>query len=164
MSGVFMVEVLAVGLGATAVMDFWGLVQKYVLKIAPLNYALLGRWLLWMGQGRFRHHAITLSPAIRGEGVVGWLAHYLTGLVFAFIPAGLTGAGWFGQPTLCPALAAGLLTLVVPFCIMQPALGFGFAASKTPRPARARLMSLLAHLMYGAGLYVTAGLLAQAGS
>ena len=60
------------------------------------------------------------------------MKHYLTGLAFAFIPAGFAGAGGYDHPT--------------------------------PSPARARLMSLLAHLIYGAGLYLTAGLLAQAGS
>ncbi|WP_277756165.1 DUF2938 family protein [Rosenbergiella epipactidis] len=48
----------------------------------------------------------------------------------------------------------GLLTLFVPFVIMQPAFGFGLAASHTPRPWLARILGLCTHLMYGAGLYI----------
>ena len=158
MSGEFICRVLLVGLGATLTMDLWALVQKYVLRIPPLNYGLVGRWLLWMGRGKYRHNTIMVSPAIGGENLVGWLAHYLTGLAFAFIPAALAGGEWYSQPTVGVALAAGLLTLAVPLCVMQPAFGFGIAAAKTPRPGKARLMSLLAHLIYGAGIYLIAEL------
>lgn len=159
MSGEFICRVLLIGLGATLTMDLWALVQKHILRIPPLNYGLVGRWLLWMGRGKYRHNTIVTSPAIRGENVIGWLAHYLTGLVFALIPSELAGVGWYRQPTPCVALAAGLLTLVAPFCVMQPAFGLGIAAAKTPYPGKARLMSLLAHLMYGAGLFVMASML-----
>lgn len=30
------------GIGATLVMDLWSLLQKYLLKVPPLNYALVG--------------------------------------------------------------------------------------------------------------------------
>ncbi|MDF5305394.1 DUF2938 family protein, partial [Vibrio parahaemolyticus] len=43
-----------------------------------------------------------------------------------------------------------------PFLVIQPCLGFGFAASKTPTPWKARLLSTLAHLAYGLGLFITA--------
>ncbi|MGC0862086.1 DUF2938 family protein, partial [Pantoea agglomerans] len=36
------------GIGATLVMDLWSLCQKLILKIPPLNYALVGRWILWL--------------------------------------------------------------------------------------------------------------------
>jgi len=44
--------------------------------------------------------------------------------------------------------------VVFPFFIMQPSLGLGIAASKTPHPARARLKSLVTHAVFGVGLYV----------
>ncbi|HID4130959.1 TPA: DUF2938 family protein [Pluralibacter gergoviae] len=51
-----------------------------------------------------------------------------------------------------------MLTLL-PLGVMQPAFGFSIAAAKTPRAGKARPMSQLAHLMCGAGIYLTAGLL-----
>ena len=44
-----------VGSGATLVMDVWGLVWQHLLGVAPLNYALVGRWVLYLGRGRLRH-------------------------------------------------------------------------------------------------------------
>ena len=50
----------------------------------------------------------------------------------------------------------GIATVVFPFFILQPSLGLGIAASKTPRPAQARLKSLVTHTIFGLGLYVCA--------
>jgi hypothetical protein len=49
-----------------------------------------------------------------------------------------------------------MLTVAAPFFILQPALGLGIAASRTPSPARARLRSLISHLVFGFGLYLAA--------
>jgi hypothetical protein len=39
---------------------------------------------------------------------------------------------------------------------MQPGMGMGIAASRTPRPNAARLRSLITHMSFGVGLYVAA--------
>jgi hypothetical protein len=44
----------------------------------------------------------------------------------------------------------------VPFFVMQPAMGLGFAASRARRPGAARVQSLLTHLVFGGGLYAGA--------
>ena len=60
------------------------------------------------------------------------------------------------RPTLGPALAVGIGTVAAPFFLMQPGMGAGIAASRTPRPNAARLQSLLTHAVFGLGLYVAA--------
>ena len=147
---------LITGIGATLVMDFWSLFQRYVLRIAPLNYALVGRWLLGLPGGKVCHHTILAAPPLRGEVLVGWGFHYLSGILFATLPLWLHGPDWYQQPSLTVGLLTGLITLLAPFLIMQPALGFGLAASRTPNPWRARMMSVLTHLAYGVGLYLAA--------
>lgn len=149
------------GIGATLVMDVWSGCQKHFLRIPPLNYALVGRWILSLPGGKFYHHTINSTPRMRGELMTGWVFHYLTGIVFAFIPLLLKGAVWFSEPTLSAGLLAGVVTLIAPFMILQPALGFGIAASRTPRPWLARLLSLLTHMAYGFGLYVAAFAIAE---
>jgi hypothetical protein len=47
----------------------------------------------------------------------------------------------------------GVGTVAAPFLLMQPAMGAGVAASRTPRPAAARLQSLITHAIFGLGLY-----------
>ncbi len=68
----------------------------------------------------------------------------------------LASERWLERPTLLPALAFGVVTTLVPYLVMQPSLGLGIAASKTPRPNRARLKSLATHTVFGAGLYLWA--------
>ncbi|HMM36044.1 MAG TPA: DUF2938 family protein, partial [Thermoanaerobaculia bacterium] len=57
------------------------------------------------------------------------------------------------RPALLPALLFGLVTVVFPFFVMQPALGLGVASARAPDPARARLKSLMSHAAFGLGLW-----------
>jgi hypothetical protein len=41
---------------------------------------------------------------------------------------------------------------------MQPAMGLGIAASKTPQPFINRIKSLINHIIFGCGLFLTAAL------
>ena len=144
---------LYVGVGATAVMDLWGLARKPLLGIAPPNYALVGRWIGHMPLGRFCHDSIAASAPVRGEHIIGWTAHYLIGIAFAALLIGIWGPAWVRQPTIGPALAVGIGGVAAPFFLMQPGMGAGIAASRTPRPASARLQSLITHVVFGLGLY-----------
>jgi hypothetical protein len=137
-------------------MDLWGLLRKLLFGGKSLDYALVGRWIAYMPQGRFRHDAIAAAPAKQGERLIGWTAHYAIGIAFAGLLITLSGTAWIANPTLAPALAVGVGTVVVPFFLMQPALGAGVAASRTPNPTAARVQSLITHAVFGAGLYVSA--------
>lgn len=147
---------ILVGLGATAVMDLWNLFLKRAFGVASLDYRLLGRWILHMPEGKFRHEKIGAAAARKFEGAVGWSAHYSIGAVFALGLVVLTSGGWLERPTLLPALAYGVATVVFPYFLLQPALGFGVAASRTPKPMPARLKSLMTHAVFGVGLYLAA--------
>lgn len=142
-----------IGAGATAVMDLWAIARKQLLGIPPLNYGLVGRWLAYLARGRFRHDPIAATPAVRGERLIGWSAHYLIGIAFAAILLAVWGLDWARQPTIGPALIVGIGSVAAPFLVMQPGMGAGVAASRTPRPAAARLQSLVTHGIFGLGLY-----------
>ena len=147
---------IAVGVGATLVMDLWNLFLKRAFNIPSLNYCLLGRWLRHMPGGTFRHASITAAPQKPFECAVGWIAHYTTGVVFALVFVALTSGDWLARPTLLPAVLYGIGTVVFPFFIMQPSFGLGIAAAKTPKPTQARLKSLVTHAVFGVGLYACA--------
>ncbi len=149
----YLVFTVITGVGATAVMDLWGIARKPLLGIAPPNYGLVGRWLAHMPRGRFRHDSIAASSPVRGERVIGWTAHYLIGIVFATVLIGVWGLAWVQHPTIGPPLLVGIGTVAAPFLLMQPGMGAGIAASRTPRPAAARLQSLITHAVFGLGLY-----------
>lgn len=152
----FTLRAILIGVGATVVMDLWALLRKRVFSSPSLNYALVGRWLGHMARGRFAHDGIAKAPPVRGEAPLGWVAHYAIGVAFAAVLLALAGLPWARAPSPLPALIVGLATIVVPFFVMQPAMGLGLAASRTPNPARARLQSLVTHAVFGIGLYVAA--------
>jgi hypothetical protein len=126
---------------------------KYVFKVAPANICLVGRWLRYMPEGIFRHSTIVSAPKKSGECAAGWLAHYTIGVTFVGAFFSIAGDEWLQRPTLVPALLFGVATVLAPFFIMQPAFGFGFAASKAANPKQARVRSLMNHLAFGFGLY-----------
>ena len=146
----------AVGIGASLVMDLWHLFLKRAFSIPSLSYCLLGRWLLHMPGGTFRHASIAGAPQKRFECAVGWIAHYTIGVVFALGFVVLASADWLARPTLVPALLYGIGTVVFPFFIMQPSFGLGMASSRTRTPTQARLKSLATHIVFGIGLYACA--------
>jgi len=147
------------GAGATTLMDAWSALRRRWLGIPSLDYALVGRWVGHMHKGRFFHDPIATSAPIAGERALGWIVHYLTGIAFAGVLTLAAGDAWFRYPTLLPALAVGIGSVVAPFFIMQPALGIGIAASRSPRPTMARMHSLVTHAIFGLGLYATAWIL-----
>jgi hypothetical protein len=121
---------LVVGVGATAVMDLWGIARSPLLGFAPPDYGLVGRWL------------------------IGWTAHYLIGIAFAALLLAVWGSAWIARPDIGPALIVGVGSVAAPFLLMQPGMGMGIAGSRTTRPTVARLQSFLTHAIFGIGLSV----------
>ncbi len=148
-------KILFTGIGATAIMDLYAFILRQ-FGINGLDYKFLGRWIGHMFNGKFVHNTIFDSTAIKNEWIIGQLAHYLIGIAFAFLLIIMFGKKWLDNPSLFPALAIGLLTMLAPFFLMQPAFGFGIAGSNLPDPNKARLMSLIIHFVYGLGLFFSA--------
>jgi hypothetical protein len=152
----YVLGALAIGIGASLLMDLWNLFLKRAFGIPSLNYCLLGRWLRHMEGGTLRHVSIAAAPQKPFECTVGWFAHYTIGVLLALGFLVLASSDWLVRPTLLPALLYGIGTVVFPFFILQPSFGLGIAAARAPEPAQARLKSLVTHTMFGIGLYVTA--------
>ncbi len=146
---------MLIGIGATAVMDAWLLLLNH-LGVPTLNFAFIGRWVGHLFRGQFAHAAIAKAVPIRGELAWGWITHYAVGVAFATVLVGIQGADWVRSPTLLPALAVGVCTVAAPLLVMQPAMGSGFAASRTPTPLKNCLRSLANHTVFGFGLYLSA--------
>lgn len=153
------VSTLVIGVVATALIDLWSVLRWRLLAVAKPNYALVWRWLVGITQGTLIQPAIKQSPKVFGESWLGWCAHYGIGVGFAAVLVIWQGQNWLDQPTLWPAILVGVVTVLAPFCLMQPGMGLGFAAAKTPKPNQARLHSLVTHLLFGLGLYLGAMLL-----
>ena len=151
----------AVGIGATLLMDAWGLLAARAFGMPFPDYALVGRWLCGMPAGVFRHAGIARSPRRTGESWVGWLAHYATGIAYALLLVLIATPRWLDAPTPWPALALGIATVAAPFFVMQPAFGLGIAGARAPSPRQVRLRSVLNHTVFGLGLFVAAAVIAR---
>jgi hypothetical protein len=152
----YILRAIAIGIGATLIMDLWNLFLKRAFSIPSLNYCLLGRWVSHMPGGTFRHASIAAAPPKPLECAVGWIAHYTIGITLALVLVILTSGEWLARPTLFVALLYGIGTVVFPFFVLQPSLGLGIASSRAPKPVQARLKSLATHAVFGLGLYLCA--------
>jgi hypothetical protein len=148
-----MIDAILIGAGATAFLDLVSAARTRLFGTPKADYALVGRWIAHMAWGRFIHDAIAKSAPIKGERAIGWIAHYLTGIAFAAILVAVWGVASARRPTLIPALIVGVGSVAAPFLLMQPGMGAGLFANRTPNPNAARLRSITTHAIFGLGLY-----------
>jgi hypothetical protein len=150
-----LLAIVLIGIGATAVLDLWLVVLKR-LGVPTGSFALIGRWVAHMARGRFTHASIARAEPVRKELAIGWVTHYAVGIAFAAVLVAMQGSGWVRQPTFVPALLTGVATVAMPLFVMQPAMGSGFAASRTPAPLANSARSVANHTVFGVGLYLAA--------
>ncbi len=109
-------QALCLGIGATIVMDIWLLILK-IFKVPTLNFAFLGRWVGWIFQGKLVHQSIAKSTPIKGEYLLGWIAHYSVGIIFVLNFLLIVGSTWLDHPQFYSALLFGLVTVLIPFLL-----------------------------------------------
>ena len=83
--------------------------------------------------------------------VVGWLAHFMIGVVLAIIFARMFFSRLPGSPVV-KGLLFGMIPWFVAQVMMNPMMGAGVFASNTPAPMMMVMGSLLGHVVYGAVL------------
>ncbi|WP_220801300.1 DUF2938 domain-containing protein [Roseobacter sp. OBYS 0001] len=151
-----MTEGIVMGLVATAAMDLWGLLLNRLAGLPLSNWGRAGRWVVQVAQGRVFHDDIGAVAPMPREVQIGWAFHYAVGVIYGVALAVLMGPGWLAEPTFLPAWVFSIVMIGFGWFLMQPAMGAGIAASKTPAPWRARALGLAAHTVFGAGLWVGA--------
>lgn len=151
----FVWRAVAIGAGATVVMDLWAAWLR-LFGVPSLNLSHLGRWLAHAVRGRWRHRSIAEATPVPGESWLGWCAHYTIGVGFAALLLIIEGDAWAEAPSLLPALTFGWVTVLAPLFVLQPAMGAGIASSRTSRPLFNSAKSVVTHTVFGLGLYATA--------
>jgi len=150
---------VAIGIGATVLMDVWAVVLWKVFRQGRPNWAPVGRWFWHLKDGTVFHDDIGKAEPYSGELALGWIGHYAVGILYGVILALVMGAGWFAAPTFLPAWILGIVTVGAGWFLLQPGLGIGVAASKLPNANTVRALNLVAHTIFALGLYGTALLL-----
>ena len=156
----YVLKIIVIGVGATLTVDVWTFFLG-LFNIKSLDYRFVGRWISNFPMGKVFHKNIMQTEPVKGELFIVWLAHYLIGINFAILLFLFYGKEWIDNPDIYSAVVFGIITVVAPLFIMQPAFGFGIASSNLPKPNIRRLKSLFTHLIYGIGLYITAILIKQ---
>lgn len=149
-------EIVVIGVIATLAMDVWQRLLQAIAGLPPANWGLIGRWVAWFPRAVFVHRPITATAAVRGEVAIGWAFHYVVGIAYAAAYLAIMRLGLGSGPTLISALMFAIALLVMPWFIMQPALGLGFMAARTPHPAVIRAINVSVHTVFGFGLYLGA--------
>lgn len=149
-----LLQVSIVGLFATCLTDLWQQLLKRGFGMPTANWRLIGRWVAGIPGGIFVRRPITDASPIRGEAAVGWVFHYFIGIVYAGIYLAIIRVWPQAGPSLASALLFAVVTLVAPWFVMQPALGFGVMARHLPHRQTVLAVTVTTHLVFGAGLYL----------
>lgn len=149
-----------IGIGATIAMDIWAVILWKVFREPAPNWAPVGRWVWHLKDGKVFHDSIGKAQPYANEQALGWIFHYAVGIAYGVILALFMGPAWIAAPTFLPAFIWGIVTIAAGWFLLQPGLGIGWAASKTPNPTKTRAMGLVAHTVFALGLWGTALLLA----
>lgn len=147
---------MLMGLGGTVAMDIWAEVLNRAFGQPKPNWANVGRWSGHTLRGTLFHDSIAEAAPVASENAVGWAVHYGVGVLYGVVFVLLAGAGWVAAPTFLPVWIFALITIAAGWFLLQPGMGLGWAASRTEAPWKARGMGLIAHTVFGLGMYLTA--------
>lgn len=145
-----------IGIGGTVAMDLWAILLSFLPGFSRPNWAPVGRWFWHLRTGKVFHDSIADAEPYEHERALGWIGHYLVGIVYGVVLVAVAGASWLAAPTFLPAWIVGIVTVAAGWFLLQPGLGLGWAASKLPDANRVRLLNLVAHTIFAAGMYGTA--------
>jgi hypothetical protein len=142
-----------IGVIATIGQDIWEAIVKHIFRFPTAGLALIGRWLGHMPRGVFVRYSIRESAVVPHELLIGWVAHYVTGILYGVTYLSFVQILLKSDPTILSAVIFGWVSLMAPWFIVQPGMGLGVFASKAPRPGMVRLVSLSLHMVFGLSLY-----------
>ena len=156
MSTGFVFQAVVSGVFATVVLDLFQRLLFAVAGIPPANWAMVGRWFAHIPRGRLFHDDIAQAEPVQGELRLGWIMHYLVGIAYGFVYLGLIVLILERAPSFLNGLVFGVVSVVIPWFLMQPGLGAGVMARKTPKPIVPVSVALANHTVYGIALFAGA--------
>lgn len=143
---------LLMGLSGTILMDFWAILLNRVAQMPLPNWGPVGRWVIYLP--KVFHEDINQIPVKPNEVQIGWAFHYAVGLAYGVIFVLVAGESWLNAPTFIPVWLFALITIAAGWFFLQPGLGLGWALNKTPNPWTGRFWGLVAHTVFGIGMWL----------
>jgi len=151
-------EIIFMGIFSTLIMDIG---EEIVKALFPIKESIapqfLGRWILNMFNGVFIHDNIQTANHFGFEIPVAISFHYFTGIFLVGIFLWLRNNIKIFPSSMYMGLVYGWVTILLPWLIMFPALGFGFFGLGAHNDINNIIASIIAHSFYGLGITIWLG-------
>jgi len=142
------------GLFATIIFDLFQSSLNYAYGIEKPKWNLLGRYFLGYKESKFIRKTLIDDEEIDNELFWGYFFHYLIGIIYGIIFVILNFL-LFEYPSILLAYIFGFSTVLGAWCFLMPfAYNLGFFASKSDQRINLLVQNLIAHFVFGTGLFV----------
>jgi len=142
------------GLFATIIFDLFQSSLNYAYGIDKPKWNLLGRYFLGYKEGKFIRKTLIDDEELDNELLWGYFFHYLIGIIYGIVFVTLNFL-LFDYSSILLAYIFGFSTVLGAWCFLMPfAYNLGFFASKSDQRTNLLVQNLIAHFVFGTGLFV----------
>ena len=142
------------GLFATFIFDLFQSSLKYAYGIEKPKWNLLGRYFLGYKESKFIRKTLIDDEELDNELLWGYFFHYLIGIIYGIVFV-IFNFLLFDYPSILMAYIFGFSTVLGSLCFLMPfAYNLGFFASKSELRADILVQNLIAHFVFGTGLFI----------
>ena len=142
------------GLIATILFDIFNYSLNYAYNIKKPKWYLLGRYFIGYRQRRYFRVSLEDDAEEDNELLWGYIIHYIIGIIYGLFYVCLNLL-FFDYPSLLIAYLFGFITVLGAWCYLMPfAYNLGFFASKSEERANLLVQNLIAHFVFGTGLFI----------
>ena len=142
------------GLFATFIFDLFQSSLKYAYGIEKPKWNLLGRYFLGYKESKFIRKTLIDDEELDNELLWGYFFHYLIGIIYGIVFVILNFL-LFDYPSILLAYIFGFSTVLGAWCFLMPfAYNLGFFASKSEGRTNLLAQNLIAHFVFGTGLFI----------
>ena len=150
----FLIHGLVTGIIATALFDIYQIALNYGYGINKTRWDIVGRYFIGLKNNNYFREDLINDPSEKYELIYGYLVHYVIGIIYGFFYI-FINIIFYAEPSISIALVFGFITILGSWCIMMPfANNLGFFASKSDEKNQLIVQGLLAHFVFGIGLFV----------
>jgi len=151
----FLIYGLIAGIIATLIFDLFQISLSYAYNINKSKWNLIGRYFIGViRNNKFFVDNIEEEEIIGNELLIGYLVHYTIGSIFGLFYVSINLI-FYSEPSLILALIIGFITVLGGWCIIMPyTYNIGFFASKKEEQFQILAQNLIAHFIFGIGLYI----------
>ena len=150
----FILQGIISGLIATILFDLYNQSLNFAYGINKPKWNLLGRYFLGYKEARYFRESLADDEEVEDELLWGYIIHYIIGIIYGLIYVLLNNL-FFNYPSIFLAYIFGFLTVLGAWCYLMPfAYNLGFFASKSDQRFKLLIQNLIAHFVFGTGLFI----------